>query len=137
MGMGHAERTGIPWLLRIYSRLTESFPKLDGRAGEDTFKRMAAATLTRARSLVFRLAPEDQVELASAIISRVSRLSTSRPRKRLTASVGRNVNHLAKAIGSPISGKGLDARLEKALSGKEKGTPASVAIKETRKRLGL
>jgi len=98
---------------------------------------MAAATLTRARSLVFRLPPEDQVELASAIVSRVSRLPTGSPRKRLAASVGRNVNHLAKAIGLPISGKDLDARLEKAMSGKEKGTPASAAIKATRKRLGL
>ncbi|MCE0523642.1 MAG: hypothetical protein LV480_12110 [Methylacidiphilales bacterium] len=111
--------------------------KLDGRAGEDTFKRMAAATLTRARSLVFRLAPEDQVELASAIVSRVSQLPASRPRKRSAVSVVRKVNHLAKAIGSPLTGKELDARLEKAMSGKEKGVPASVAIKETRKRLGL
>ena len=106
-------------------------------AGKDNFRRMAAATLTRARALVFRLTPEEQVELASAIVSRVSQLPTSRPRKRLTASVGRNVNYLAKAIGSPISGKDLDARLEKAMNGKEKGIPASVAIKETRKRLGL
>jgi|HubBroStandDraft_1064217.scaffolds.fasta_scaffold922820_1 hypothetical protein len=45
--------------------------------------------------------------------------------------------HLAKAIGSPLTGKDLDARLGKATSGKEKGIPASVAIKETRKRLGL
>jgi len=106
-------------------------------AGEDTFKTMAAATLTRARSLVFRLAPEDQVELASAIVSRVSQLPTSRPRKHLADLVGRKVNHLAKAIGSPLTGKDLDVRLEKAMSGKEKGIPASVAIKETRKRLGL
>ncbi len=120
----------------FFSPFPES-PKLDGRTGEDTFKCMAAATLTRARSLVFRLAPEDQVELASAIVSRVSQLPTSRPRKRLTAAVGRNVNHLAKAIGSPLTGKDLDARLEKAMSGKEKGIPAAVAIKETRKRLGL
>ena len=98
---------------------------------------MVAAALTRAHSLVFRLPPEDQVELASAIVSRVSQLPTSRPRKRLAASVGQNVNHLAKAIGSPLTGKDLDARLEKATSGKEKGIPASVAIKETRKRLGL
>jgi hypothetical protein len=98
---------------------------------------MAAATLTRARSLVFRLAPEDQVELANAIVSRVSQLPASRPRKRSAAWVGRNVNHLAKAIGSPLTGKNLDARLEKAMSGKEKGIPASVAVKETRKRLGL
>ena len=98
---------------------------------------MAAATLTRARSLVFRLAPEDQVELASAIVSRVAQLPQSRPRKRLTASVGRKVTHLTKAVGSPLTGKDLDARLEKAMSGKEKGVPASVAIKETRKRLGL
>jgi hypothetical protein len=111
--------------------------KLDGMAGEDTFKTMAAATLTRARSLVFRLAPEDQVELASAIVSRVSQLPTSRPRKHLADLVGRKVNHLAKAIGSPLTGKDLDVRLEKAMSGKEKGIPASVAIKETRKRLGL
>jgi hypothetical protein len=110
---------------------------LDVIAGEDTFKRMAAATLTRARSLVFRLAPEDQVELASAIVSRVSQLPTSRPRKRLTALVGRKVNHLAKAIGSPLTGKDLDVRLEKAMSGKEKSISASVAVKETRKRLGL
>jgi hypothetical protein len=98
---------------------------------------MAAATLTRARSLAFRLAPEDQVKLASAIVSRVSQLPTSRPRKHSETSVGRNVNHLTKAIGSPISGKDLDTRLEKAMSGKEKGISASVAIKETRKRLGL
>jgi hypothetical protein len=98
---------------------------------------MAAVTLTRARSLVFRLAPEDQVELASAIVSRVSQLPTSRPRKRLSASVGKKVNHLAKAIGSPLTGKDLDARLEKAMSGKEKGIPASVAIKATRNRLDL
>ena len=98
---------------------------------------MTVATLTRARSLVFRLAPEDQVELASAIVSRVSQLPTSRPRKRLAASVGRKVNHLAKAIGSPLTGKNLDVRLKKAMSGKEKGIPASVTIKETRKRLGL
>jgi len=111
--------------------------KLDGRAGEDTFVRMAAATLTRARSLVFRLAPEEQVKLAGDIVSRVSQLPTGRPRKRLAASVGRNVNHLAKAIGSPLTGKDLDVRLEKAMSGKEKGIPAFVAIKETRKRLGL
>lgn len=111
--------------------------KLDGSAGEDIFKCMAAAILIRARSLVFRLAPEDQVELASAIVSRVSQLPTSRPRKRLAASVGRKVNHLAKAIGSPLTGKDLDARMEKAMSGKEKGIPASVAIKETQKRLGL
>jgi len=106
-------------------------------AGENTFKRMAAATLTRARSLVFRLAPDEQVELASAIVERVSYHSTTRPRKRLATSVGRNVNHLAKAVGSPLTGKDLDARLEKAMSGKEKGIPASVAIRETRKRLGL
>jgi hypothetical protein len=87
--------------------------------------------------LVFRLAPEDQVKLASAIVSRVSQLPASRPRKRVAASVGRNVNHLAQAIGSPLTGKNLDARLEKAMSGKEKGIPASVAVKETRKRLGL
>jgi len=98
---------------------------------------MAAATLTRARSLVFRLALEEQVELAGDIVSRVSQLPANRPRKRLAASVGRNVNHLAKAIGSPLTGKDLDMRLEKAMSGKEKGIPASVAIKETRKRLGL
>jgi len=98
---------------------------------------MAAATLTRARSLVFRLAPEDQVELASAIVSRVSRPAASRPRTRLAASVGQNVNHLAKAIGSPLTGKDLDVRLETAMSGKEKGIPASIAIKQTRKRLGL
>jgi hypothetical protein len=98
---------------------------------------MAAATLTRARSLVFRLPPEDQVELASAIVSRVSQLPASPPRKRSAASVGRNVNHLAKAIGSPLSGKDLDARLEKATSGKEKSIPASTAIKDARKRLGL
>jgi hypothetical protein len=55
----------------------------------------------------------------------------------LAASVGRKINHLAKAIGSPLTGKDLDVRLEKAMSGKEKGIPASVAIKETRKRLGL
>jgi hypothetical protein len=110
--------------------------KLDGRTGEDIFKRMAAA-LTRARSLVFRLTPEDQVELASAIVSRVSQLPTTRPRKRRAASVGRNVNHLAKAIGSPLTGKDLDVRLKKAMSGTEKSIPASVAIQETRKRLGL
>lgn len=98
---------------------------------------MAAAALTRARSLVFRLAPEDQVELASAIVSRVSQLPSSRPQKRSVTSVGRKVNHLAKAIGSPLTGKDLDARLEKAMSGQEKGIPASVAIKETRKRLRL
>jgi hypothetical protein len=98
---------------------------------------MAAATLTRARALVFRLAPEDQVELASAIVSRVSQLPSDRPRTRLAASVGRKVNHLAKAIGSSPTGKDLDMRLEKAMSGKEKGIPAFVAIKETRKRLGL
>jgi hypothetical protein len=98
---------------------------------------MAAATLTHARSLVFRLAPEDQVELASAIVSRVSQLPSSSPRKRSAASVGRKVNHLAKAIGSPLTGQDLDARLEKAISGKVKGTPASVAVKKTRKRLGL
>jgi hypothetical protein len=98
---------------------------------------MAAATLTRARSLVFRLAPEDQVELASAIVSRVSQVPASSPRKRSAASVGRKVNSLAKAIGSPLTGKDLDVRLEKAMSGKEKGIPVSVAIKETRKRLGL
>jgi len=98
---------------------------------------MAAATLTRARSLVFRLAPEDQVELASAIVSRVSQLPAGRARKRSAASVGRKVDHLTKAIGSPLTGKDLDARLEKAMSGKDKGIPASVAIKETRKRLGL
>jgi hypothetical protein len=86
---------------------------------------MAAATLTRARSLVFRLAPEDQVELASAIVSRVSQLPTSHPRKRSVASVGRNVNHLAKAIGSPLTGKDLDVRLEKAISGKEKASSIS------------
>jgi len=98
---------------------------------------MAVVALTRARALVFRLAPEDQVELASAIVSRVSQLPTSRPRKRLAASVGRDVSHLAKAIGSPLTGKNLDVRLEKAMSGKEKVIPASIAIKETRKRLGL
>ena len=98
---------------------------------------MAAVTLTRARSLVFRLAPEDQVELASAIVSRVSQLPATRPRKRSTASVSKKINHLAKAIGSPLTGKDLDARLTKAMSGKEKGVPASVAIKATRKRLGL
>ena len=98
---------------------------------------MAAATLTRARSLVFRLAPEDQVELASAIVSRVSQLPTRRSRKRSAASVGQNVKHLATAIGAPLTGKDLDARLEKANSGKEKGIPASAAIKATRKRLGL
>jgi hypothetical protein len=98
---------------------------------------MAAATLTRARSLVFRLAPEDQVELANAIVSRVSQLRTSRPRKRLAVSVGRKVNQLANAIGSPLAGKDLDVRLEKAMSGKEKGIPASAAIRATRKRLGL
>ena len=106
-------------------------------AGEDTFKSMAAATLIRARSLVFRLPPEDQVELASAIISRVAKLPANRPRKRLAASVGRKANQLAKAIGSPLTGQDLDTRLEKAMNGKEKGIPASVAIKETRKRLGL
>lgn len=117
--------------------VTGGFPTLDGIIGEDTFKGMAAATLTRARSLVFRLAPEDQVELASAIVSRVSQLPTTRPRKRSVALVGRNVNHLAKAIGSPLTGKDLDARLENAISGKEKGFSASTAVKETRKRLGL
>ena len=106
-------------------------------AGEDTFKSMATATLTRARALVFRLPPEDQVELASAIINRVAKVPANRPRKRLAASVGRNVSHLAKAIGSPLTGKGLDARLKKAMTGKEKGIPASVAVRETRKRLGL
>ncbi len=111
--------------------------KLDQKVGEDTFKRMASATLTRARSLVFRLTPEDQVELASAIVSRVSQLPASRPRKRLAALVGRKVNHLAKAIGSPLTEKDLDERLEKAMSGKEKGIAASLAVKETRKRLGL
>jgi hypothetical protein len=45
--------------------------------------------------------------------------------------------HLAKAIGSPLCGRDLDGRLERAMSGKEKGVAASVAIKETRKRLGL
>jgi hypothetical protein len=114
-----------------------SFAKLDGKDGENTLEEVAATTLTRARSLVFRLTPEDQVELASAIVSRVARLPANRPRKRLTASIGRSVNHLAKAIGSPLAGKDLDARLEKAISGKEKGVPASAAIKETRKRLGL
>jgi len=98
---------------------------------------MAAATLTRARSLVFRLAPEDQVELANAIVNRVSQLPTTRPRKRSATLAGRNVNHLAKAIGSPLTGKDLDARLENAISGKEKGLPASAAVKKTRKRLGL
>jgi hypothetical protein len=83
------------------------------------------------------LAPEEQVELATAIVRRVSQLPASSPRKRLAASVGRKVNRLAKAIGSPISGKDLDSRLEKAMSGKEKGIFAFVAIKETRKRLGL
>ena len=98
--------------------------------------RMAAAALTRARSLVFRLAPEEQVELASDIVNRVSQPPTGRRRKRLTTSVGRNVHHLAQAIGSSLTVKELDARLEKAISGKEKGVPASLAIKETRKRLG-
>jgi len=98
---------------------------------------MAAATLTRARALVFRLAPEEQVELANAIVNRVSGFRASRPRKKLTGSVGRNVSHLAQAIGSPVTGKDLDARLENAVSGKEKGIPASVAIKNVRKRLGL
>ncbi len=51
--------------------------------------------------------------------------------------LGRNINHLAKAIGSPLTGKDLDARLEKAMSGKEKGVLASVSIKRARKRLGL
>jgi hypothetical protein len=111
--------------------------KLDGMTGKDTFTHMAAATLTRARSLVFRLAPEEQVELAGDIVSRVSQLPARRPRKRWAASVGRKVNHLAKAIGSPLTGKDLDVRLEKAMSGKEKSISASVAIKETRKRLGL
>ena len=98
---------------------------------------MAPATLTRARSMVFRLAPEDQVELASAIVSRVSKLPKSRAQKRLADSVTRNVGHLAKAIGTPLTDKDLDSRLESAMNGKEKGIPASVAIKSTRKRLGL
>jgi hypothetical protein len=46
-------------------------------------------------------------------------------------------NRLAKAIGSPLSEKELDARLKNAISGKEKGIPASVIIREVRKRLGL
>ena len=98
---------------------------------------MAAATLTRARALVFRLAPEEQVELASAIVNRVSGLRKSSPRKKVTSSVSRKVSHLAKAIGSPLTGKGLDTRLKNAVSGKEKGIPASVAIKNARKRFGL
>jgi hypothetical protein len=98
---------------------------------------MAAATLARARSLAFRLAPEDQVELASAIVNRVSQRPSSRPRKRVAALVVRKVNHLSKAIGSPLKGKDLDVRLEKAMNGKEKSVPASIAVKETRKRLGL
>jgi hypothetical protein len=98
---------------------------------------MAAATLMRARALVFRLAPEEQVELASAIVNRVSGLRTSRPRKKVTSSVGRNVSHLTKAIGSPLTGKDLDFRLENAVGGKSKGISASAAIKSVRKRLGL
>jgi hypothetical protein len=110
---------------------------LDAIPRHDTFKRMAAVTFTRARSLAFRLAPEEQVELASAIVSRVSQIPASRPRKRLAATVRRDVDHLAQAIGSPLKGKDLDTRLQKAMSGKEKGIPAAAAIKETRKRLGL
>jgi hypothetical protein len=98
---------------------------------------MAAATLTRARALVFRLAPDEQVELASAIVHRVSGLRANPPHKKLTKSVGRDVDHLAEAIGSPLTGKVLDARLERAVSGREKGVPASAAIKNIRKRLGL
>jgi hypothetical protein len=98
---------------------------------------MAAATLVRARSLAFRLAPEDQVELASAIVDQIAPPPTSRSRKRVAASVMRKVNNLAKAIGSPLRGKDLDVRLEKAMSGKEKVVSASVAVKETRKRLRL
>jgi len=98
---------------------------------------MAAATLTRARAIAFRLAPEEQVQLASALVNRVSGLRASRNRKKLPSSLGRKVNHLAKAIGSPLTGKGLDDRLEKATSGKDKGVPASIAIKTVRKRLGL
>ncbi len=103
----------------------------------DTFKHMAATALVRARALVFRLAPEEQVELASAIVNRVSRLPANRPRKKLTGPIGQNVSHLAKAIGSPLTGKGLDTRLEKAISGQEESVPASAAIKSVRKRLGL
>jgi hypothetical protein len=98
---------------------------------------MAAAAFARARLLVSRLAIEDQVELASDIVSRISQVPAKRPRKHSAVSVGRKVNHLAKAIGSPLTGQELDARLEKALSGKEKGIPASVAIKAARRRFGL
>jgi len=110
---------------------------LDRLVWPDNFRRMAAATLTRARALVFRLAPNEQVELASAIVHRVSGLRASSPHKKLTKSVGRNVSHLARAIGSPLTGKILDARLEGAVSGREKGVSASAAVKHVRKRLGL
>ena len=53
------------------------------------------------------------------------------------ATLMRARRHLAKVIVSPLTGKDLDARLKNAVSGKEKGIPASVAIKSVRKRLGL
>jgi hypothetical protein len=55
----------------------------------------------------------------------------------MARSIGQKVGRLAKAVGTPLSGKDLDTRLENALSGKERGVPASAAIKSVRKRLGL
>ena len=98
---------------------------------------MAPATLTRARSLAFRLLPEEQVELVNDIVNRVAHLPKTAPTKPSTARVRSTVGKLAKAIGAPLSGKDLDDRLKNAISGKEKGIPASVAIAATRKRLGL
>ncbi len=98
---------------------------------------MAPATLIRARSLAFRLAPEEQIELAHDLVNRVTHLPATPSPKPSVARARKATSKLAKAVGAPLSGKGLDTRLKNAISGKEKGIPASAAIAAIRKRLGL
>jgi hypothetical protein len=98
---------------------------------------MAAAAFSRARALVLQLAPEDQIEIANVIVEQVSGRRLNGTAKKGTRVVKRNVDEAAKAIGSPLTGTILDARLEAGVSGKEKGIPASAAVRNVRNRLGV
>jgi hypothetical protein len=63
---------------------------------------------------------------------RAKRATQARP-----AATPRTVAAETEAVGPVLTGDELDARLEKALSGKEKSVSASAAIQSVRRRLKL